>query len=205
MPDHEAVDSPRGQIAGLGPPASIGHVIENPGDLGRREVGVDHQARSLGNPRLIASETITGLRRATVLPDQGRRDGSPRIAFPNNRRLPLIGQSDGRDPIRFQSGFEQRPGHLRTDRTDQRDRIVLDPAGLGVARRQLGLALARRLELIVVDNRSGACRSLVDHQKMVSRHRLVSLFEQAKVRIMRYEESLYHSKVVRARGWDGGR
>ena len=48
VPDQEAVDGSRGQLAGLGAARGPGDMVEDPGDLGRGEVRVDHQAGPLG-------------------------------------------------------------------------------------------------------------------------------------------------------------
>ena len=55
MPDQEAVDRSRRQLAGLGRASGSRDVVEDPGDLGRREIGVDHQAGPLGDFGLVRS------------------------------------------------------------------------------------------------------------------------------------------------------
>ena len=78
-------------------------MIENPGDFGRGKIRIDDQSGLLGNIGLMRLESLTGQGRATVLPDQGRRDGSARIPFPDDRRFPLIGQADRGDPVGLES------------------------------------------------------------------------------------------------------
>ena len=48
--------------------------------------------------------------------------------------------------------------------------IMLDPARTRIGGQDLQLALADRFQPLVVDDRPGARRSLIDHQKMVARH-----------------------------------
>ena len=66
--------------------------------------------------------------RPAILPDQGRRDGLAGRPLPDDRRLALIGQADGRDPVGLHARLVERAGHLRPDRAEQGIRIVLDPA-----------------------------------------------------------------------------
>ena len=51
LPDEPGVDGAEGQLAGLGPGAGAGDVVEQPGDLGAGEVGVDDQAGLLADER----------------------------------------------------------------------------------------------------------------------------------------------------------
>ena len=48
-PQQEAVDGAEGELAALGPRARAGHVIEDPGDLGGREIRVEPQAGLCGD------------------------------------------------------------------------------------------------------------------------------------------------------------
>ena len=102
MPDHEGVNCSRCQIAILGSFASVGDMIENPGDFGCGKVRIDDQSSLVGNFGLMRLESLTSIGRAAVLPDECRRDGSARFPFPYDRRFPLIGQSDRGDPVGFE-------------------------------------------------------------------------------------------------------
>ena len=50
----KAVDGSRRQLAGFGAGACPGDMVEDPGHLGRGEVGIDHQTGSLGDLGLPA-------------------------------------------------------------------------------------------------------------------------------------------------------
>ena len=99
VPDQEAVDGPGGQLAGLGPLPGAGDVVEQPGDLGGREVRVEHQAGPLGDPGAAVAVPLAEVGRPAVLPDDRRADRLAGLPVPDDRRLALIGQADGRDPI----------------------------------------------------------------------------------------------------------
>jgi hypothetical protein len=43
-PEEEAVDRARGELCPLGPRPRAGHMIEDPGELGAREIGIEQQS-----------------------------------------------------------------------------------------------------------------------------------------------------------------
>src|SRR5208337_3027330 len=172
VPDHQGIDGPRGQLAPFCSGASPGDIIEDPGDLGCREIRVKDQPGAVGDPLPLAVQPIADGGRSAVLPDQGRRDRPARRPLPDNRRLALIRQSNSRDPIRFHPRVQQGPRHLGAHRGNQGVGIVLDPSGTRVAWQDLSLTLSRWLQPRIVQDRSRAGRSLVDHQKMVACHEM---------------------------------
>ena len=111
----EAVDGPERELAPLGARARAAHVVEDPGDLRRAEVRVDDEpgllAHTLDGPR-VGFQRVANGRGAPALPDDGEVDGSPRRPVPDERRLALVGDPDGRDVGRRRS---RRPsGHRVT-------------------------------------------------------------------------------------------
>ena len=145
VPEQQAVDGPRGKLAGLGAVAGAGDVVEQPGDLGGREVGIEHQAGAFGDPAAAVAVPLAEWGGAAVLPDQGRADRLAGLAVPDDGCLALVGQPDGRDPVKLKPCFGQCPLHLRADRAEEGVGIVLDPARLRVSGKDLGLGLADRL------------------------------------------------------------
>ena len=81
-PDQPAVDGAEGQLAALGPLARAGHVVEQPVDLGRREVRIEHQAGPFARPgpRAAAAQRGAALGGAPVLPDDGVAQSAPPVA-----------------------------------------------------------------------------------------------------------------------------
>src|SRR5690606_35011609 len=73
------------------------NVVEQPLELGRREIGVDHQARALADERLVSlpHEFLAARGGAAVLPDDGARHRTAGLSLPERRRLALVGDSDG--------------------------------------------------------------------------------------------------------------
>ena len=130
-------------MAGFGIRPRPRHVVEDPGDLGCREVGGKRKTRHLGD---AVADTVTGQRiqprlRAGVLPHDGVENGLPGAAVPHDRGLALV-----RDPGRGDTGCLQVS--LGEDARDHPlgvgpdlHGVVLDPAG---ARKYLlVLALSR--------------------------------------------------------------
>ena len=111
-PDEKAVDGAEGEVAGLRQRAGAGHVVEQPGDLGGGEVGIEQQAGLGGDGRLVAGilEGAAHLGGAPVLPDDGAMDGLAGAAIPDQAGLALVGDADGGDVARLQAGGGNAPG-----------------------------------------------------------------------------------------------
>ena len=99
-PDQEAVDGAEGQLALRSARAARARdVVQQPGDLGAGEVGIDHQAGLVadrdgpGRPRRSSAQAVGG---APVLPDDGAVDRPTALAVPDQRRLALVGDADAR-------------------------------------------------------------------------------------------------------------
>ena len=91
--------------------ARAGDVVEQPGDLGAGEIGVEQQAGGggdrLGMPGL--AQRGAGGGRAAVLPDDGAVDRPAAAAVPDQRRLPLVGDADAGDVLRPEPGLRPSP------------------------------------------------------------------------------------------------
>src|SRR5207253_9407077 len=85
-PQEKTVDGAEGQLAALGACARPGHMIEEPGDLGAGEVRVEQEPRLAANQGLGARslERRAGIRRASVLPDDGAMDRLAAGALPDD-------------------------------------------------------------------------------------------------------------------------
>ena len=98
VPDDPAVDRAQRQV-GAGRHAALG---EQPGHLGGREVRVEHEAGAPAHEREVAGcgeggATVGG---APVLPHDGPVEGPAGAAVPGHHRLALVGDADGRRPVR---------------------------------------------------------------------------------------------------------
>src|SRR5512139_717019 len=77
-------------------------VVQNPFNLSRRKIGVDHQP---GFPADLLAEFRpldfgTTRRGPAALPHNGIVNGPAALPVPNDGGLPLVGNSDGRDSLR---------------------------------------------------------------------------------------------------------
>ena len=94
-PGRQARYQPAVDCAGCGARRAI-DMLDRPGQLGCREVGVQHQAGDLADSRLMAggAELVAGSSRAAVLPDDRWADGLERAAVPEDEGFALVGDAD---------------------------------------------------------------------------------------------------------------
>ena len=168
--DQICVDGAGGQLTAVGFSAGALGVVQQPGIFSGREVGVQDQAGPLGEPAAAVAVPLAEGGCPAVLPDDGGADRGALGAVPDQGRLALVGQADGGESARVQMGIDERAGDRHADGGEQSRRVVLDPAGLGIARRDLDLGLADRPQAAVVDDGPGARGALVDGEEVVARH-----------------------------------
>ena len=167
-PQEERVDRAEGDVAGDRPLAQPRNGVEQPADFRCRKIGVDDEARALGDRlgKSLRAPALADRRGAAVLPDDGVVHRLAAGALPQNRRLALVGDADrgdgrGRCRDRLAAGGD----HCLPDFLG----IVLDPAGLRIDLAQLTAGdvvdRARRIE----QDRAGAGGALVDRENQVSR------------------------------------
>ena len=134
VPDEPGVDGAEGQLALVCAGATAGDVVENPGDLGRGEVGVEDEAGSVGD--VVGDAGLLELCAfgggSAVLPDDGGVDGLAGGAVPHDYSFALVGDADGGEI----AGARARLGEDFDGATELRGEdlvsVVLDPAGLGI-------------------------------------------------------------------------
>ena len=166
-PQQERIDRAEGEFAALGARPCAGDIVEQPGDLGRREIRVEQQSRARCDQRLVprGAQPLADVGGAAVLPDDRAMDRRAGLAVPDQRRLALVGDADRRQLGRANAGLGQRLAAGRQRRAPDVFGVVLDPAGSGI---MLGEFLLRRGDDRSARNREqdGARRSgaLVDRQ-----------------------------------------
>src|SRR5260370_7766298 len=114
-PQEKAVDRAERDLAGAGALAEAGDRVEQPADLGRREIRVDDEAGALGDHLLETGVAPSGadVGGAPVLPDDGVVHRAAGGAVPQHRRLPLVGDADIPTPWPLRPA-QRAPAHHAT-------------------------------------------------------------------------------------------
>ena len=131
-------------------------LAQKPLELRRREVRIGNEPRALADQ--VGVELAAALRRAAVLPDDRGRDRLPGCAVPEQRRLALVRDRDRVDAV------EPRLRRGSKDALPDLLRVVLDPARPREVLRQLGIAAALNVQILVDDETRRARRALVDRE-----------------------------------------
>ena len=179
--EQPGVDRARRELAGRGARAGAVDVVEQPGELGRREVRRDHEARPLAQQRRVPGvlQRPADVLGARVLPDDGRRDRPPRRTLPEHDGLALVGDADGDD-----LGIRRVPEGRRDDLLGARPdllRVVLHQARRRVRLAVRRVALGDHTTRLVEQQAARPGRALVDgadeagHARMVGPGDLVTL------------------------------
>jgi hypothetical protein len=98
VPDDPRVDVAEHEIPRLGPFPRPLDVVQDPLDLGPREIGRERESRLVSETILaaVAGQLGDDLLRSRVLPDERVVHGLTGVAVPDDRRLALIGDPDRR-------------------------------------------------------------------------------------------------------------
>jgi hypothetical protein len=156
LPREPTVDRSESQFATTGAGAGAGDVVEQPFQLGAREIRVENQsgsfAEQLGVPG--GCQAVAQSRRASILPDDRPVQRLAAVAIPQHGRFSLIGDADCGDLVRGDAMVAQhgaRDGQLRFPDLGG---VVLDPSGLRVV---LGkLLLRERRDAAVASEKYGS-------------------------------------------------
>ena len=149
LPHEPRIDRAERKIGALVP-------LEQPFELRRREVRVGYEARALAQQ--VDRELGAALRRAPVLPDDGGGHGLAGAPVPHDRGLTLV-----RDRDRVGLVDESLASRVENAAPDLLG-IVLDPACPRKVLRQLDVAAAADLQLLVDEQARRPRRALVDRE-----------------------------------------
>lgn len=139
LPHQPAVDGAEGELAARGAFAGTVHVVEDPAQLGAREIRIDHQPGALAHLVLqaLGAQPLADRLGAAVLPDDGIEDGAAGGAFPHHGGLALVGDAERGHVGGAQPGLFERGAAGGELAAPDVERIVLDPAGLRKMLRKL--------------------------------------------------------------------
>ena len=132
LPGEPGVHGAECELAALGAFAQARAVVEQPRELGAREIGIEEEAGLAGEERLEPrlSQLVTSRRGAAVLPDDGVPQGPPRAPVPEQRGFALVGDADGGDVGGGEAGGIERLGGYLALRMPDLHGVVLHPARL---------------------------------------------------------------------------
>ena len=170
-PEQKAVDGAEGQLAALGGGSGTFDLVQQPGELGGREIGVDQQA----GPRLdqLAVATLAqlpaALGGAPVLPDDRPVDRLARGPVPEDDGLALVGDADGGDGAGGEACLGQGFAGDREGIPPDDLGVMLDPAGTWIVLLELALAGGDRPTVPIEDQSAGAGGALVERQDVTRR------------------------------------
>ena len=166
LPNQPGIYSAEEELALLGARACTRHLVQQPGQFGRREIRINDQARRISDVGLQAIRLHAGteLGCALVLPNQRVMYGLPTVAIPDDRRFSLVGDTDG-DQV---GGRKARLGqHIPQDaalRFPYLLRVVFYPARLGKDLGELFLSHLAQPAFFVKQNSPGTRRALVERK-----------------------------------------
>src|SRR5439155_23334690 len=171
LPEEPRVHGAKRELAALGADARAGDLVEQPADLGAREVSVEDEPGAVPHERLdpLGAQAVARRRRPSALPHDRAVDGRSRTTIPDDGRLALVGDPDrrhlGSDDARLVErgtcrAFDGRPDLLG---------VVLDPPGPRKVLRQLGVPARADATVGIDDQRGRARRALVERENVAPR------------------------------------
>jgi hypothetical protein len=109
-------------------------LIQNPDNLGCREIGIEDQAGAAGDEtgQALGPQALAMSGGTPVLPDDGPVKGLPGVPVPDHGSFALIGDAHGRQGAGRKAGTLEHT--FQTGQLGAPDllRIMLDPAGLWI-------------------------------------------------------------------------
>ena len=166
VPDEPRVDRPED---GATVPRPLGEAVDlaqEPLDLRRREVRVQHEARVGADERLVSGGAQLGaaVGRAPVLPDDRAVQRLAGGRIPHAHRLALVRDPDRAEAPVGDPGVRERLQGDRAGRLPDLAGVVLDQAGAREMLLQLAVGAPDELRLVVEDQAGAARRALVDRE-----------------------------------------
>ena len=140
------------------------HVLHDPGELGRGEVGIEHEPGDLTHTILVpcfAQPRALG-RCAPVLPHDGAGQWLERPPIPDDQGFTLVRDSDGAHVARPRAGCLNRIASGPLNRGPYLLGVVFDPAGLRIVLFDLRVALPTDVAVHADGDGRGAGRALIE-------------------------------------------
>ena len=164
FPNQPGIDSPKEQFALFSSFLCSLNMVQNPANLGSREVSVNNQTSLFVEFFHIALAFQLFSQRSSLarLPNDSIIDRKTCIFIPNDSCFTLVGDSDGFDLIRFDSTFDEGTCDNGLNRVPNFIGIVLNPSSLRENLSKFFLTGANFFSFFVKDDGAGTSSSLVD-------------------------------------------
>ena len=147
-------------------------LFENPLELRRREIRVDHEAGERGDAVAAPFAQLGAAGgRAAILPDDRAVDRTTGVAIPDDRGLALVGDADAHG---LGAGAGDRLARGGERRVEDLIGIVLDPAGLRKELRDLAIAARRDVAVLAHHQAGDAGGSGVNRENVTHGSRTVA-------------------------------
>src|SRR5690554_3404395 len=133
VPQQPGIDGTKRQLTGFSSLAGTLPIVQQPGNLGGRKIGINQQARAFNHQGLMAIRLELGAQRSgtAILPDNSVVDGLSGLTVPYNRRFPLIGNPDAGQVRRLDTGFFQSLAAHRQSAVPYFHGVMFNPAVSG--------------------------------------------------------------------------
>ena len=163
IPDQPGVHGSEEKLPPLCPFPGAFHMIQYPFDLAPGEICVGNKAGPLPDFFLpsLRLQPLNPVRRPAALPDNGIVHRLSRVLVPDNGRLPLVCNADGRNVAVVGADLSHSLHSNRQLRGPDFHRVMLHPARLGINLGKLLLRHAAYISLFVKQNTAGAGCPLV--------------------------------------------
>ncbi len=162
-PHQKAIDGTKERLSLFSLLPKAGYVVQQPGQLGAREIGIHHQAcLVLDDVRpALSSELVAGGGRAPALPDDGIVQWPACVPIPDHGRFSLIGNAGGCQLAGANACLLQHlPGCAQLC-PPYSFGIVLHPARLRIDLRELLLRCVDRMTGVIKNDGPGTGRTLI--------------------------------------------
>ena len=171
-PQDETVNCSERQLALVGFGPGTVNIVQNPGDLGRREIRIEAQTRFVLHD-LLCTLRFQGLaewRSTSILPDNCIVYAASAFAVPDQCRFTLIADADAADVGSLRAGRRHRLPRNGLHRGPDFLRIVLDPARSRIVLRKFLLRTRHDARFMIIDHSAAAAGSLVDCEQIFACH-----------------------------------
>ena len=175
LPEQPGVHRAEEEAALVGQGPGPLHMVQEPLDLGGREVGVGDQSGGPPDvlPQALLQQGVHHGGGAAALPDDGVVDGASGLLVPEDGGLPLVGDADGGNVGRVHAGLGQHLHHDAVLGGPDLHGVVLHPALPGIVLGELLLGGAHDALLPVKEDGPGAGSALIQGQQ-IGRHTIPS-------------------------------